>query len=143
MRGCPPEGEEYPNYGNYVQKLTVKKINNVVFCIRKTLKHKKKIIDIDQWRPTTISNFFCSTYSYLSRGFSRETQGQMPEQGQRWYPKMTILHFKRRVLWPDESRINPLKSRRFQEDFKMILRIQDGPLQKTGPLAGWGKDQPA
>ena len=41
MRGCPPEAEESSNYGSYVQKLTVKKINDVVFCIQKTPKDKK------------------------------------------------------------------------------------------------------
>ena len=48
IRGCPPEGKEYSNYGSYVQKLAVKKINDVVFCIQKIPNHKKKIIHIDQ-----------------------------------------------------------------------------------------------
>ena len=65
MRRCPPDGEEYSNYGSYVQKLVVKKINDVVFCIRKTPNHEKKIIHIDQWRLTTIGNFFCSTHGYF------------------------------------------------------------------------------
>ena len=147
MWGCLPEGEEYSNYGSYVQKLAVKKINDVVFCIQKTTNHKK-IIHIDQWRLTTIGNFFCSTHGYFEPWFFPWDTGQMPEQGQRWgttacqlptcvqelptrlyppmmtwwYPKVTFLHFKRRVLWLDESRINPLKSRRFQDDFKMIIR---------------------
>ena len=148
MRGCLPEGEEYSNYGSYVQKLAVKKINDVVFCIQKTPNKKKKIIHIDQWRLTTIGNFFCSSHGYFEPWFFPWDTGQMQGQGQRWgttacqlptcvqelptrlyppmmtwwYPKVPFLHFKRRVLWLDESRINPLKSRRFQDDFKMIIR---------------------
>ena len=148
MRGCLPEGEEYSNYGCYVQKLAVKKINDVVFCIQKTPNHKKKIIHINQWRLTTIGNLFCSSHGYFEPWFFPWDTGQMPKQGQRWgttacqlptcvqelptrlyppmmtwwYPKVIFLHLKRRDLWLDESRINPLKSRRLQDDFKMIIR---------------------
>ena len=76
IRWCPPGREEYLNYGSYVQKLTVKKINDVVFCIQKIPKRKKKIIHIDQWRLTAIGNFFCSTHGYFEPWFSRETQGK-------------------------------------------------------------------
>ena len=148
MRGCPPKGEEYSNYGSYVQNLAIKKINDIVFCIQKIPNHKKKIIHIDQWRPTTIGNFVCSTHGYSELWFFPWDTGQMPERGHRWgttacqlptcvqelptrlypsmmiwwYPKVTFLHFKWRVFGPDEWRINPLKSRRFQKDFKMISR---------------------
>ena len=108
---------------------------------------KRSFILID-CEPITIGNFFWSTHGYFQPWFFPWDTGQMPGQGQRWgttvchlptcvhelptklyplmmtwwYPKMTIIHFKRRILWPDESRINPLKSRQFQKDFKMISR---------------------
>ena len=109
---------------------------------------KRRSFILIDWQPITIGNFFCSSHGYFVPWFFPWDTGQMPGQGQRWgttvcqlptcvqelstrlyppmmtwwYPKMTILHFKRRVLWLDESRINPLKSRRFQDDFKRIIR---------------------
>ena len=99
----------------------------------------------------------------LSRDLSRETQGkcQSRDRGEAprhatcvqelptrfyppmmiwWYPKVTFLHFKRRVLWPDESMTNPLKSRQFQTHFKTIKRcfqefkmdqFKDGPCHRV------------
>ena len=132
---------------------------------------KRSFILID-WQPITIGNFFCSTHGYFEPWFLPWDTGQMQGQGHRcgttvcqlptcvqelhtrlyppmmtwWYPKITILHFKRRVLWPDESRINPLKSRRFQKDFKIISRrFQEFKMGQFKRRALWpcAKHQPA
>ena len=99
---------------------------------------KRRSFILIDWQSTTIGNFFCPTHGYFEPWFFPWDTGQISGQGQRWgttvcqlhtcvqelptrlyppmmtwYPKMTILYFKRRVLWLDESRINPLKSWRF------------------------------
>ena len=113
----------------------------------------------------------------LSRDLSRETQGkcQSRDRGEAprhatcvqelptrfyppmmiwWYPKVTFLHFKRRVLWPDESMTNPLKSRQFQTHFKTIKRcfqefkmdqFKDGPCHRVRRISpfwfGFGRGE--
>ena len=134
IRGCPPEEEDCPNYGSYVQKLKtninkihqsarkniflsskharrtyvrtsrhadfqeqqnvwlhnprrvkgrtsnlrsnwegpykiVKKINDVIFCIQKTLNTKRRSFILIDWQPITIGNFFCSTHGYFEPWF--------------------------------------------------------------------------
>ena len=133
---------------------------------------KRRSFILIDLQPIMIGNFFCSTHGYFEPWFFPWDTGQMPGQEQRWgttvyqlptcvqelptrlyppmitwwYPRMTIPHFKRRVLWLDESRINPLKSRQFQKDFKMISRcLQEFKIDQFMRRALWlrAKDQPA
>ena len=82
--------------------------------------------------------------------FSRETQGKCQGRNRGEVPRcanspLVSKNYRQDCThrwWHDDTQkwrfyilINPLKSRRFLKDFKMFSRIQDGPIQETGPLA--------
>ena len=141
----------------------VKKINDIVFCIQKTPNTKRRSFILIDWQSITKGNSFCFTHGYFEPWFFPWDTGQMPGQGQRWGTTVCELPLvsknyrqdSTRRWWhndtqkwrfKDESRINPLKSRRFYDDFKMIIIcFQEIKMDQFKRRALWpcAKDQPA